>query len=235
MFLTIWNDFLYQPLFNVLIWIYSSIADHNLGWAVVYLTVFLRIVLLPLTIITERNKIKNEQLHEELQRLEKDYKNDPILQKQEARKIVKQRRVKPWAKVFALGVQILVLVLLYQVFLRGITGEKLMKYLYEWVDFPGTINIYFYGFNLGDTHTIIWPAIVAVFLFIEIYIDYHYHKYKLNKTDLFYAILFPLASFYLLWILPMVKSLFILTTLIFSVIVHQFLKLFFQETKPKKA
>jgi hypothetical protein len=38
--------------------------------------------------------------------------------------------VYPWAKSIVLGVQGLVFVLLYQVFLRGITGEKIIKILY---------------------------------------------------------------------------------------------------------
>ena len=35
MILNLWNDLLYQPLFNFLIWIYNTWTDGNLGWAVV--------------------------------------------------------------------------------------------------------------------------------------------------------------------------------------------------------
>ena len=69
---TIWNDFLYQPVFNLLIWIYNNWTDANLGWAVVYLTVILRLALLPFSIVTEKNKAKNVDLDKEIDGLQKD-------------------------------------------------------------------------------------------------------------------------------------------------------------------
>jgi|SRR3989338_5938987 len=222
MILNLWNDLLYQPLFNFLIWIYNTWTDGNLGWAVVYLTILLRVALLPFTLITERNQIRNESLVDEVRALEKAYAKDPVLKKQEIRRVLKKRRVQPWAKVVTIGVQALVLVLLYQVFLRGITGEKLLKILYPTVDFPGTINTNFYGFDLGATHDWLWAGAVALFLFVEVYIELQKRKRGLGKSDLAYGILFPLFVFFLLWWLPMVKSLFILTSILFSVIIGWF-------------
>jgi membrane protein insertase Oxa1/YidC/SpoIIIJ len=230
--ISIWNDFLYQPLFNLLIWIYSNWTNHNLGWAVVYLTIILRVVLLPFSLVSEKAKVKNDELQKEVNRLEKELAGDPVLRKQEIRRVLRQRKVRHWSTAIVLGVQILVLVLLYQVFLRGITGEKMMKILYTSVDFPGQINIMFYGFDLGMRHDLIWPGIVAIFLLVEIYLDYRHHKFALNKADLAYFLLFPAFSFLALWLLPMVKSLFILTTMVFSVIIAQFSKIIF---RPKEA
>ena len=143
MFEIIWNDFLYKPLFNALIWLYNNWAHQNLGWAVVYLTIGLRLLLLPTAIIGEKSRIKNAGVTDEMERIEKEFHNDPILKKEELRKIVKKRKIKPWTSVVNMGVQLLVLVLLYQVFIRGITGERILKVLYDWIDFPGSINSLF--------------------------------------------------------------------------------------------
>lgn len=223
MFAFIWNEILYRPLFNVLIWFYNNVTDHNLGWSVILLTIGLRIVMLPLSVIAEYNQVKNEELALEIDKMGNDFKFDPVLRKQHIRALVKVRKVRPWAKTLGLALQLLVLVLLYQVFWRGITGEKLIKYLYDWVDFPGTINIMFYGFNLGKIHDIVWPGIVAILFLIEVYIEVRRSKRVPNKNDLLYFILFPAATFYLLWILPMVKSLFVLTSMAFSAIVNPLL------------
>ncbi|HOX61214.1 MAG TPA: YidC/Oxa1 family membrane protein insertase [Candidatus Magasanikbacteria bacterium] len=236
MITTIWHDFLYQPLFNALIWIYNNWTSYNFGWAVVYLTILLRFALLPFTILSERAATKNAALHREVHKLERELRNDPVLKKEEIRKILRARHVTPWSKIVVLGTQLLVLVLLYQVFIRGITGEKVMKILYPFVNFPGAINLDFYGFNLGAVHTLFWPAAVAILLMAEIYIDYRSkHDIKLNKADLLYFIAFPAASFLLLWWLPMVKSLFILSSMCFSIIIHQIMKLFFRAPKPGSA
>ncbi|MFA7244654.1 MAG: YidC/Oxa1 family membrane protein insertase [Candidatus Magasanikbacteria bacterium] len=227
----IWNDLLYQPVFNILIWLYNNVANQNLGWAVVYLTILLRVLLLPLTIIGERNKIRDEMLQEQIKQIEKDFRNDVVAQKEEIRKLVKKNKISPWAKVSSLGIQLLMLILLYQVFLQGITGEKLLRTLYYWVDFPGSININFLSFDLSHTHDIFWPGIIAVILLVEIYLEFKKNKEKLNQSDLFYFILFPAFSFYILWILPMVKSLFILTSILFGLAVGPIIRAMF---KPKK-
>lgn len=220
--LTIWNDWLYQPVFNFLIWIYNNWTDQNLGWAIVYLTVLLRLVLLPFTIVTEKGKIKNEELYEEVKRIDKEYSRDPILKKQEIRKVLKKRRVYPWAKFISIGVQALMFLLLYQVFLRGITGDKIMKILYPTIDFPGKINTMFYGFDLAQPYSLFWPGLVAVWFAGEIYLTLR--GKQASSSDLMYFIVFPLFIFLFLWWLPAVKSVFFLTSMVFSFIIHQFMK-----------
>ncbi len=223
---TIWFSYLYQPLFNALIYIYSNIADQNLGWAVVWLTIFLRILLLPLTIISERNAIREEKAILETEAASATYKHDKILQKEEMRKVMKKYRISPWAKVFALAIQLLVLVLLYQVFVRGITGEKMAKMLYPIIDFPGKLNTNFYGFEIGNPHDSIWAGICALYLFFEIMIENRAKKVW-HSGQAAFVFVFPLFIFGALWILPMVKSLFILTSMVFSSIISLMRKVFF--------
>ncbi|MEK7131793.1 MAG: YidC/Oxa1 family membrane protein insertase [Patescibacteria group bacterium] len=211
----LWANYLYQPLFNALIWIYLNIAERNLGWAVIWLTVFLRIILLPLTIISERDAAKQENVEEEVKHAAKAFKNDAVAQKEEIRKIMKKNRVSPWAKVMSLGFQLLVFVLLYQVFVRGITGDRIIKLLYPWINFPGKINIDFYGFNIGNRHDGFWAGLVAIYLFFSIYLSDGARRAK-DKSRAAFLFLFPIFTFLVLWFLPMVKSLFILTTMIFS-------------------
>ncbi len=57
----IWHDYLFAPLLNFLIWLYNGPAYENLGLAVVYMTVGLRLVLVPFSIIAERNNFKFEK------------------------------------------------------------------------------------------------------------------------------------------------------------------------------
>lgn len=218
MFSTFWHIFLYQPVFNALIWIYSNITNFNLGWAVVWLTIFLRIILLPLTFISVRDANRQEKAREEAEKAARAFKNDPIARKEEIRNIMKKNHVSPWAKMLTLGLQLLVLVLLYQVFLGGITGQKMYKNLYPSVDFPGKININFYGFDIGRQHDVFWAGIVAIYLFANILWGNRFSK-KWDSSKAAYLILFPLFTFTALWILPMVKSLFILTSMLFSDII----------------
>ncbi len=230
----LWNSFLYQPVFNLLIWIYNNFTDQNMGWAVVYLTVLLRLALLPFTLITEKTNVDNLGLEKQVEQIEKEFRQDPVQKKNEIRKVLRKRKFRPWAKVVTIGVQLLVLILLYKVFMHGITGRNLIEYLYPSIDFPGKINTNFYGFELGQAHTLFWPFLVAFVLFLEIYLGYKRNKTSLNQGHLAYIVIFPLFSFLALWYLPMVKSLFVLTSIVFSDIIHQFsLILFKDKTKGK--
>lgn len=235
MFSYIWFTYLYQPLFNVLIWIYSNWADLNLGWAVIYLTIGLRVLLLPLSILSERNAIRQEKFELEAGEKLRAFKNDPMAQKDEVKRVMKKHHISPWAKVATLLIQALVLILLYQVFMRGITGEKVIKYLYPWfVDFPGKINTIFYGFEIGRVHDALWAGIAALYLFCSIFIE-NRHRKKWEKSEVAYLVFFPLFTFTALWLLPMVKSLFILTTMIFSDILTLIRKILFPlKTAAKK-
>ena len=236
MFASIWNAYLYQPLFNLLIWLYNNWTNTNLGWAVVELTIILRIALLPFSLVGERNRIRNTELAREVEELNKRYHNDAVIRKEEIRKVLKKRKVQPWTKIVVLGIQLLVLILLYQVFLRGITGDKIAKFLYPFVQFPGAINTNFFGFELGRRHDALWAGAAAVWLAIEIYLDFRKKKkmgVPAGKSDVAFFLLFPLSVFFILFYLPMVKSLFILTSLAFSVIISWFSTLIFRSGEMK--
>ena len=84
----------------------------------------------------------------------------------------------------------------------------------------------FYGFDLKARHDIFWSGIVGVWLLVEIYIEFR-RKHNLRRGDMFYFIFFPLGVFFFLWVLPMVKSIFVLTSLSFSLVVHVIVHPFF--------
>ncbi len=211
---SIWNNFLYIPVFNALIWLYNNWAEGNLGYAVIILTVGLRLALLPLSIVSERNKMHYQIFDKKITEAQKAYKNDRVLLKEKIRGLLKKYKINPWAKTMTLAIQALMLVLLYQVFIHGITRSKL-NVLYPLVERPEVINTNFYGFELG-AHNIGWAAVVGAVLFIEIYLDQRKRRVGVTRNEQIYAIIFPIMSFLALYALPMVKSLFILTTLAFS-------------------
>lgn len=227
---SLWFTFLYQPLFNVLIYIYNTFGAENLGWSVVLLTMGLRIVLLPLSIISERSKAGREKAMQLASEVAQVYKNDPVARNQEVRKFLRQHRISPWAAVIVIIIQVITFIVLYQVFVGGITGEKMARNLYIGVDFPGTLNTDFYGFDIGMRRDTLWAGIVAAYVFITTFIEHKARGWK--KSDVVFLIFFPLSIFIFLWVLPMVKSLFLLTTLVFSDILSLGHTVFFPPKKP---
>ena len=193
-----------------------------------YVTILLRAALLPFSLISERNKMRNRAVAEEVHKIQKEHADDPALRKEMIRRIFKKRKVQPWAKIVVLGMHALFLIVLYQVFLQGLSGQRMYKLLYPSVQFPGAIDTHFYGFDLAARHDSLWAGIVALLVFAEVYADYRIHRRKLRKTDLLYFVVFPAVVFLFFWWLPMAKSLFILTSSFFSVIIYEISKPFFR-------
>lgn len=213
----LWQTYLYEPLLNLLIFIYDNFTNTSLGLAVIYLTIFLRLLLLPFAIISEKNKKVYGNLEKKVEMIMNDRYTDSIKKREIVRQLLRENRVSHWAKGIMLGVQVVVLVVLYQVFLGGINFHKIDS-LYPWVYHPDYINTIFLGFDLGQ-RSFYWSLVVAVILFLEIFIEQNKRKAMLQNSDVVYRYSFPAAAFLVLYFLPMVKSLFILTSLIFSFIV----------------
>ena len=214
----IWDYYLYIPLFNFLVWLYLNYSGYNLGVAVVILTILLRIVLLPFTILTERGKIVSDKFSKEVSEIKKDFSNDPVRQKMMIRSAMKRYRVRPWTGAIVLGVQLLVLVLLYNVFLGGINTEAKLHLLYPSVGRPDFINTKFFGINIAVQN--LWlAALVAVYVFTASMISHWESRHSLTKREQLFTIFFPVFVFLALTMLPAVKSIFILTSLIFGSII----------------
>lgn len=223
-----WHDQLYTPLINLLFFLYGGPAFGNLGLAIVELTVLLRLVLMPLTVLEERSRMHYEQLYPKLESLSRDYKNDRVKRMEKVRELLRNNRVNYWSKTVSLAIQGLVLVLIYQVFIGGLRFTA-SETLYGWVDMPFRVNTMFLGWDVAE-HSPFWALACAGLLFVELYLAARRSHYA-SRSDLFYIILFPAFTAAVLLALPMVKSLFILTSMIFSILVR-FLRQSFFKTKP---
>ncbi len=222
---TFWYTFLYQPTFNALIWLYNHGTNENLGVAIILLTCILRVGLLPFSVFEIFARKRNETLAAEIAAIQKSYKNDPIMMKEEVRRHLRKKHITPWARFVVLGVQLLVLFLLYQVFMQGVSGERVLATLYPFVSVPGTINTVFFGYDIAQRYSVFWPGLIFAWLFTEIYWGYHKNKQiKADASDVTYLFLFPFFVFFLLYLLPIVKSLFVLTSMVFSFVTYPVLE-----------
>lgn len=229
-FSTFWFEYLYQPTFNLLIWVYNNWTDQSMGWAVVYVTAVIQVALFPFTLIIERNKFRNRALMAEMKRIDREYAKDPVMKKEEIRKLLKKRRFSPWSKAWYFAIQGVFIILLYQVFKDGIQGKNIVELLYRNVDFPGAINSVFYGVELNAERTLAWPIAVVALVYVEILFDFRKRNGKLKKSDLTYFLLFPTAILVTLHILPMVKSLYVIVSMLVAIVLGLFAKGIFQVT-----
>jgi membrane protein insertase Oxa1/YidC/SpoIIIJ len=213
----IWTIYLFEPVFNVLVWLYGNIAHQNFAIAVIYLTIGLRIILLPFSIIEEMGKGKHSKLEKEVAAIEKNPHIDPMKKREVVRKLMREFRVSPWAKIISMFALALLFLLLYQIFVGGLRLEK-MVHLYSWNFHPDYINTIFLGFDVAKRYWFL-SLIPAALLFVEIVYEQRKYPHLITQSEAVYRYLFPIAVFFLLWKLPSIKSIFILTTMLFTLMI----------------
>lgn len=144
---TIYNVILYQPLYNILIFLYNVIPGHDIGIAIILLTVIIRLILYPLS----RQSIKSQKALQDLQpkmdQIKVQYKDNREKSAEAMMKLYKESKVNPFSSCLPVLIQIPFLIAVYQVFRTGLTAEH-FELLYPFVANPGQIDPLF--LNLVD-------------------------------------------------------------------------------------
>lgn len=152
---------IYQPLYNGLIGIYNIIPD--LGWAIIILTVIIRVLLLPLSRKSIESQKKMQEIQPEIKKIQEKYKDDKQKQGQMVMEFYKKNKINPASGCLPLIIQLIILIGLYRVFMAGINFNGETDLLYSFIQNPGTINPIAFGF-LDMTARSIPLAIVAAAL-----------------------------------------------------------------------
>lgn len=157
---------LYQPLYNALILLALIVPGHSMGWAIIILTLLIRFVLLipSAKAIHQQKKIK--ELQPKLNELKELYKGDQKKLTQETMALYKRYGVNPFGSCLPLLIQLPILIILYQVFMRGLTVDSFHN-LYGWVSRPESLNNSFFGIDLTKPDLWILPIITGALQFVQ--------------------------------------------------------------------
>jgi len=151
-----YHNFIYQPILNSLLWLYQ-ITGHNLGFAIILLTLAVRGLLIPFTLPQLKSAKKMADLKPELDSLKKKHGHDAKLFQQKQLEFYKTHNVNPAAGCLPFIAQFVVLIALYQVFMSSINGTAL----------GDSVNSMFFLWDLKakDT-TYVLPVLAGLLQFI---------------------------------------------------------------------
>ena len=134
-----YQTFFYEPLFNFLVLIYNTAAVHDLGLAIIILTVVIRLLLYPLSLKTIRAQKAMQDLQPKLEALKKQFAGNREKIAEATMKLYREEKVNPLSSCLPLLLQLPFFIALFQVFRNGTNPESL-SVLYPFVANPGTIN-----------------------------------------------------------------------------------------------
>lgn len=150
-----YHTYIYQPILNSLLWLYQ-ITGHNLGFAIILLTLVVRGVLIPFTLPQLKSAKKMAQLKPELDALKKKHGHDAKLFQQKQLEFYKTHNVNPAAGCLPFIAQFVVLIALYQVFMNTLGGNGM-----------GEISSQFFIWDLKSKDTTyILPVLAGILQFV---------------------------------------------------------------------
>jgi len=138
MFSTLYTTILFQPLLNLLVGLYDLLG-HDMGWAIIVMTVIIRLILYPSFKHQLESQKKLAELQPKLQTLKDKHKDDKEAQSRAMMEFYKENKVNPLSSCLPLVIQLVILIALFQVFRTGLNGATVSN-LYSFVPNPGTIS-----------------------------------------------------------------------------------------------
>lgn len=124
----LFNQFLYNPLLNALIFLYENISGQDLGIAIIVLTIAIRIILLPLFYKGAKDQAIMQRLAPKIKEIQKDHKDDRAKQAQVLMELYREHKVNPLSQFLIIIIQLPILIALYRVFLKGIPANTGLSY-----------------------------------------------------------------------------------------------------------
>lgn len=204
----LFNQYIYDPLLNSLIFLAGYMPGQDLGLAIIILTLLIRIVLFPLFYKGAKDQAILQRLAPKIKEIQENHKDDRAKQAQAMLDIYREHKVNPFTQFIIILIQLPVLIALYWVFL----GVKELN-----------INHYFLGFIDLSVKNLLLVILAAL-------AQYYQGKLALpkanTKKDLTpmeqmgrqMVVIGPMLTIAFLMFLPSAVALYWLTTSLFSIV-----------------
>lgn len=188
-----------------------------MGVALIIFTFIFRIILLPLSLNADRSEKEKREIKIRVEEIENIYRHDPVKCKTEIKKVVSSNKKLLIAEVFDVGIQVLVVLMLFRIFKTGLEGADL-PLLYSFmpkIDKP--FNLFFAGrFDLSQP-SLPLNIVSSVVIFIAEFINIRFSPFPVTYEDKLMLAVLPIGAFTYFAFMPAGKKLFVIATLIFSI------------------
>jgi len=143
----LFSTIIYNPLYNLLIFVYNVVPFHDFGIAIIIVTLLLKFLLIPLSRKQIESQKKMNEMQPKIKEIQEKHKNNKEEQSKALMAFYKETKTNPFAGCLPMIVQLVFLIAIYQVFFNiskaGLSVDA--NTLYSFVANPGQINKMFIG------------------------------------------------------------------------------------------
>jgi YidC/Oxa1 family membrane protein insertase len=150
----LFNQLLYAPLFNLLVFLYNIIPGNDIGIAIILLTVAIKLILLPLSIKSTKSQKALQDLQPKMEEIKKQYKDKKEEQAKALMELYKSEKVNPLSSCFPLLIQLPFLIAVFQILRNGFKAESL-DMVYPFISRPEVLNSVSFGVDLAENNIVL--------------------------------------------------------------------------------
>lgn len=204
---TLFNELLYQPLYNILIGLIDVLPNADIGFAVILLTVFVKIVLFPLSKKSIKTQLLMKDIEPEIKELKIKYKDNQQELAQKTLQLYREKGVNPFAGIFLVLIQLPVIIALYLVFSKAGLPSIKPELLYSFIDIPNNAQTVFLGFiNLISNKNILVAFLVLITQSIQIRLSLPKQTDSNSPDSQFAQEIMKSMHFQMKYILPIITA-----------------------------
>jgi len=214
---------LYQPLFNILVFLAWLVPGHSIGWGIIGLTALVRVALWVPSMKALTAPLKMRQHQDEIKAIQEKYKDDRTAQAQALTAFYKQQGINPLSGCLPLLIQLPILFILYRVFFDGLRGQRL-DLLYAFTPHPEALNTIFFGVNLAEADRLVLPLLAASSQLLQSWYTMKLNPQPTSKDDPTAMMnkqmifIFPIMTYFIASRLPSGLALYWIATSAFSLL-----------------
>ena len=219
----LYNTFFYQPLLNALVAFYNTFAFQDLGVAIIFLTIVIRLILFPLFHKSVRHQAVMQRLQPEMKKIQEQHPKDRERQAKAMMELYRAHRINPFSGFLLLLVQLPVLIALYQVFSGILNPQEVAKVIYAFVHTPGALDPSFLGLINLSEQSIFMVGLAAFAQYIQGRLALPKRREgealsdaeRMGRNMMFIA---PLITLFVFWQFPAAVSLYWVVSSVFSIV-----------------
>ncbi|MDP3971049.1 MAG: YidC/Oxa1 family membrane protein insertase [bacterium] len=175
----LYNTFLYEPIFNALIYLYHILPGSDMGIAIIVLTVFIKVLLFWPSLSSLKAQKNLQETQPKVEEIREKYKDDKEELGRQLMAFYKNNKVNPFASCLPLLIQLPILLALYRAFFQGLgvdpethlLAADQIQHLYGYLANIYTtmpIDTQMFGFlDLSATHNIVLAVLAGIAAFIQ--------------------------------------------------------------------
>ncbi len=203
-----WTTVFYQPIYNVLIFLTAKLPSHDLGFAIILLTILIRLILLAPSQKALKSQKKMQELQPKLEAIKEKHKGNQQMISTETMALWKEHKVNPFGSCLPLLIQFPVLIALFYVVQTGLNPDN------AYLLYPGFVTVVFSQIHtnflgileLTKRNAYVLPLIVGLFQFVQMKMTLKKAPTAGKKSEM------DMANNMMIYIMPVMIALFTAST-----------------------